>query len=173
MRCSMARAGRVEILVLAAAVAAVCVAAPDAGADAEAAPPQTTNLFAQALILGQEIRSRTERLEHFLFAPAVTSDEIEALRKRSNALDLILSGELTGGDRERLRKEQASVRRNLRAAVFAHPVVRQAAADLEADKARLVELNRQIRAIRQERKQRRDQESASGGKAAEPAGGRP
>ncbi len=164
----MARVGRVETLV-AAAVAAVCSAV----LGAEAVPPQTTNLFAQALILGQEVRSRMERLEHFLFDPAVTSDEIEALRKRSNALDLILGGELTEGDRERLQKEQASVRRNLRAAVFAHPVVRQATADLEADKARLVELNQRILAIRKERKQQRDQESASGETAAEPAGARP
>ncbi len=165
----MARVCRIETLVLAAAVAAACAAAQGA----EAGPPQTTNLFAQALILGQEVRSRMERLEHFVFDPAVTSDEIEALRKRSNALDLILGGELTEGDRERLQKEQASVRRDLRTAVFAHPVVRQATADLEADKARLVDMNQRILAIRQERKRQRDQESASGGTASEPVGARP
>lgn len=154
MRSGMQQSIRIVI----AALVMVAAGARSVAAQGETTPFQTTNVFALALIQGQELRAKMARLEHVVFDPAVASPEIEALRKKSNGLELILSGELAEGDRDRLQRELAEARKNLRTAVFAHPDVKRAVAELEADKAKLVELNQRILAIRQKQKEQQQQE---------------
>ena len=133
---------------------------------ADTEPKPTLNVFAQALILGQEVRSKIEALEQSLFNPAVTSPAIEAARKKVNALTLRWSGKVSEEAKADILAELADARQALRDLVFAHPEVKQALAAVEADKEKLLELNQRILAIQAQQKQ---EQPSAGARAPEDA----
>ena len=135
----------------------VAAASRVAAVTGETEQASTPNVFAQALVLGQEVRSQTEMLEHALFKKTITSPAIEVARKKVSALTLRWSGNVSEEDKADILKELADARKTLRDLVFAHPKVKRAFSVLEADKAKLLELNQRILTIRAQQKQRQAQ----------------
>ncbi|NLL84622.1 MAG: hypothetical protein GX230_10350 [Lentisphaerae bacterium] len=122
-----------------------------------AAPPATPDApymtpHALALILGKEIQNRTADLEGLLFSPAVTSPEIEALRKKSISYDFLLSREMSDADRKQLEQERTETNHKLREVVLAHPVAQKQAAAIESDKMELKKVFQEIREAEMKRR---------------------
>ena len=106
------------------------------------------NVFAEALELGQDIRSQREAIERKVSDPAVTSPEIAATRRKVDALTLRWSGVGTDAEKTDTLKRLRDAQQALRDLVRAHPKVAQAVKALEADQARLRILQEKIAAIR-------------------------
>jgi hypothetical protein len=126
-----------------------------AAADDPAPSADGSNVFAEALELGQDIRSRQEVIERKVSDPAFTSPEIAAARGKVDALTLIWSGEGTDLEKADILKRLREARQALRNLVLAHPDVAQAVKALEADQAKLRILQGKIAAIRESERRKR------------------
>jgi hypothetical protein len=133
---------------------------------ADPAPPDGgSNVFAEALELGQDIRSRREAIERKVSDPAITSPEIAAARGTVDALTRNWSGGGTDAEKADIVKRLREAQQALRDLVLAHPDVAPAVKALEADVAKLRILQEKIAAIREADKRKREQAVPEAGPA--------
>jgi hypothetical protein len=147
-RTGIMRIGGIVALVFGARLAAAADSAPLAGG---------ANVFAEALELGQDIRSQREAIERKVSDPAVTSPEIAAARRKVDALTLSWSGGGTDAEKADTLKRLREAQQALRDLVRTHPNVAQAVQALEADQAKLRILQEKIAAIRAANKRKLEQ----------------
>jgi len=116
-----------------------------------------SNVFVEALELGQDIRSQREAIERMVSDPAVTSPEIAAARLTVDALTLRWSGEKTDSEKANTLKRLREAQQALRDRVVSHPDVARAVKALDADQVKLRVLQEKIAMIRAAAKRTREQ----------------
>lgn len=124
-----------RIVRLAAAAILVASAAPIRAATVEELNKQIESVAGEQLTLQMQNREREERLNRAMNDPKQTSPEIEALRQRL----------------ETLRREIVTVQGDLRARIEELPELREDAAAVKTERARLMDLDRRRRDLLQQR----------------------